>query len=421
MQVVRREPFGASPHVGERGTTTHRAILDGALEMFRERGFHGTRVEHITEAAGCSRPSFYQYFSSKDDVFWHLAGQMAKGMDDVAGSIGPNASDPRGVADVERWLEMLIDVQIRYRPIVDAFPTAFREPTEQFTQASGMGHRLGSAIIASAPPTGRFPPGTAIAKVASTVTVRTIHHWQHSSAIPRPAFVTALAEMVHRLLHGPIAGVNTPPPSDPPPPRRIPVPTFAGTTGIVEPARPRGRATRDRLLASATTVLSRRGYHEARVDDIVQEAAVSHGTFYRYFTSKEELFGVVAEAAFRDLFELISSFPPIDALDELRSWLERYFESFRANGGIISAWQEIDLDDPALRNYTMDVSAAVHDHLGRIIATRGFGPSSIDALSLTAIIGQIPYDVIVLHSIDPDDAIDATGFLIEQAIFGLPA
>ena len=39
-------------------------------------GFNEARVELITERAGCSRPAFYQYFSSKDDVFWTLAGQL---------------------------------------------------------------------------------------------------------------------------------------------------------------------------------------------------------------------------------------------------------------------------------------------------------------------------------------------------------
>ena len=33
-----------------------------------------------------------------------------------------------------------------------------------------------------------------------------------------------------------------------------------------------------------------KGYHPARVDDIVKVAKTSHGTFYLYFSNKEDLF-----------------------------------------------------------------------------------------------------------------------------------
>ena len=64
-EIVRRAPFGDNPTVGLRGASTQRRILDAALEVFAEHGYHDARVELITEAAGCSRPAFYQYFSSQ--------------------------------------------------------------------------------------------------------------------------------------------------------------------------------------------------------------------------------------------------------------------------------------------------------------------------------------------------------------------
>ena len=78
--IVRRPPFGSNPLVGERGSDTQRKILGAALEVFGEVGFPEARVELITKRAGCSRPAFYQYFSSKDDVFWQLAGQLGREM-----------------------------------------------------------------------------------------------------------------------------------------------------------------------------------------------------------------------------------------------------------------------------------------------------------------------------------------------------
>ncbi len=418
MEVVRREPYGDSPRVGHRGATTQRAILDAALEVFREHGFHETRVELITDVAGCSRPAFYQYFSSKDDVFWQLAGALADRLGDVAASIEPNTPDPCGLAAIERWLDVLIDVLIEFEPVVDSFPTAFREPTQQFTRVPGVGNALGPAIIASAPDTDRFGGIPAISSVASIVAMRTIHHWHHETTIARPELVAALAGTLHRLLHGPIEGVNLPPRSVGPPNEPSVLPTFTATVDVVEPARPRGRATRDRLLAAAIAVLSRRGYHESRVDDIVAAADVSHGSFYRYFASKEELFRVVAERAFRELSALMSAFPAADELDRLGAWLDRCFGFYDATGGIITTWQEVDLDDPALREYALEVSVTVREQLARILHERGFGPSMIDALSVVSIAEYLPYTVVTLGTIERDAVSAAAEHFVRVAVYG---
>lgn len=52
----------------------------------------------------------------------------------------------------------------------------------------------------------------------------------------------------------------------------------------------RGQRTRAGLLDAARTVFERDGFLEARVTDITESAGVAHGTFYTYFTSKEEIF-----------------------------------------------------------------------------------------------------------------------------------
>lgn len=44
-----------------------------------------------------------------------------------------------------------------------------------------------------------------------------------------------------------------------------------------------------RILAAATRVFARQGFHAARVADIAQAAEVAHGTVYLYFRSKDEL------------------------------------------------------------------------------------------------------------------------------------
>ncbi len=44
-------------------------VLQAASEVFGRIGYVNTRVEDILEEAGISRPTFYRYFRSKEDVF----------------------------------------------------------------------------------------------------------------------------------------------------------------------------------------------------------------------------------------------------------------------------------------------------------------------------------------------------------------
>ncbi len=67
-------------------------ILDAAIRVFAQRGFHDTRVSDIAREAGISHGLVYHYFKSKDDVLicifrdrWALFVGMAQALCDEAG------------------------------------------------------------------------------------------------------------------------------------------------------------------------------------------------------------------------------------------------------------------------------------------------------------------------------------------------
>jgi AcrR family transcriptional regulator len=68
------------------------------------------------------------------------------------------------------------------------------------------------------------------------------------------------------------------------------------------PITPKGRRTRERILAAARVVFAHSGYVTMRMGDVAAEAGVSMGALYRYFQNKEDLFdhlmGDVHEALF---------------------------------------------------------------------------------------------------------------------------
>ena len=51
-----------------RRSNTRARLLEGALEVFAERGFHGASVEDICERAGFTSGAFYSNFGSKDEL-----------------------------------------------------------------------------------------------------------------------------------------------------------------------------------------------------------------------------------------------------------------------------------------------------------------------------------------------------------------
>src|SRR5438309_51888 len=119
-----------------------------------------------------------------------------------------------------------------------------------------------------------------------------------------------------------------------------PVGSRGGMPAQERALRARGRNTMRRLLDAGVVVFEKRGYQAARVDDIVKEANTSHGTFYLYFASKEDLFRSLAVDVAAEMTALAASLGPVgpdtDGYAELRDWLDRFshlYERYQPHGG----------------------------------------------------------------------------------------
>jgi AcrR family transcriptional regulator len=76
---------------------------------------------------------------------------------------------------------------------------------------------------------------------------------------------------------------------------------------------PAGAKTRKKLLAdlrraeilsAAVKVFCKKGYAEARMEDVATQAKIAKGTLYLYFTSKAEIFSAAAHSAMEQLSTL---------------------------------------------------------------------------------------------------------------------
>jgi AcrR family transcriptional regulator len=107
----------------------------------------------------------------------------------------------------------------------------------------------------------------------------------------------------------------------------------------------KGVQTRARLLDAAKQVFEERGFLEARISDIAERAGVSHGAFYHYFDSKEQVFREVATALDERLSE------PMDQIifapsaggprDRLVEGIRRHLESYRDEARIMGVIEQV--------------------------------------------------------------------------------
>jgi AcrR family transcriptional regulator len=78
---------------------------------------------------------------------------------------------------------------------------------------------------------------------------------------------------------------------------------------------------RRQILAAATRVFARKGFHACRVGDIAKEAGVAYGLLYHYFTSKDELLETIFRNTWLEMVERIREVE--DSGEPIREQLRR--------------------------------------------------------------------------------------------------
>lgn len=415
--VVRRAPFGSNPLVGERGTDTRRRILAAALDVFGEVGFAAARVELVTEKAGCSRPAFYQYFSSKDDVFWVLAGRLGKEMVALAERLEPVTPDAAGLAHLTDWIGDFMALHEAWAPVFASFQVASRDHRTEARSSTTVSERTGLALLrAFGAPDDEANRHLMTGLVAVLIRC-SFYAEQAPRGMSRRPLVESVAQLLHRIFVGPVEGVNVVR-SGPARRRRVAV-------EVPEPPlddhalRPRGERTRRRLLDAGASVLPARGYHDTRVDDIVAVAGVSHGTFYRYFENTDDFFRVLAGAASARMVKLIDQLDLGTSEDDLRAWLKDWLNAYEADGGVISTWQEM-WTSPELAAFSRRVAASVFTRLVRLLDRRDFGDPTVDATTFLSLVERVPYSVYTMQYLSPEDAVESMVTVIRRGFLALP-
>lgn len=92
---------------------TRERILDAALSIFSNKGYHDTRMDEIVAASDTSKGSIYFYFPNKERLFLALVDQFADLLERRV--IEAVESEEEGIARVRAALQACLETFGRYR------------------------------------------------------------------------------------------------------------------------------------------------------------------------------------------------------------------------------------------------------------------------------------------------------------------
>jgi AcrR family transcriptional regulator len=175
------------------------------------------------------------------------------------------------------------------------------------------------------------------------------------------------------------------------------------STEAAEPIAPRSRKgaeTRARLVEAAKQVFEDVGFLDARISDISKRAGLSHGAFYHYFDSKEQIFREVAEAQERLLTAPRptggdSEPAPDSHRERIRRANRRYLEQYREEARIMGLIEQVSRYDEHVRAERAATQRHFAERAERSIrrlqeagaADRGIDPA-IAAMALGAMVAR---------------------------------
>ncbi len=77
-------------------------LLDAAAEIFARKGYHATRVSEIAERAGVAKGTVYEYFRTKEELFYALLDSWLTQFEHELSEQLTGVADPLQQADIVR-------------------------------------------------------------------------------------------------------------------------------------------------------------------------------------------------------------------------------------------------------------------------------------------------------------------------------
>jgi AcrR family transcriptional regulator len=173
------------------------------------------------------------------------------------------------------------------------------------------------------------------------------------------------------------------------------------------PVSARGTRTRRTLVTAARRVFERDGFLDARITDIAAEAGVATGSFYTYFTRKEDAFAAVMEEVNEEMLhprlgEFLSDREDPVAVIEAAN--RAYLVAYRRNAKLMGLMEQVALIDEDFRRLRLRRARAFVERNAQALARlqqQGVADPALDtqlaAHALSAMVSRMAYLRYVQH------------------------
>jgi AcrR family transcriptional regulator len=181
-----------------------------------------------------------------------------------------------------------------------------------------------------------------------------------------------------------------------------------------------------RLLDAAMEAIDERGYHSTRVQDVVDIANTSHGTFYLYFSSKEDLVRALTIEAANEATDLSRAMSDagesldFESWDRLRTWVAGYSVLWARYAPLFRSWTDLAAIDPGveeqIRRMVLAHTEAVANRVAAAARPGGLDPH-VAGTAVVAMLDRFHFlQEFVGQQVD-DVAIDTLTTIIHRTLF----
>ncbi len=186
----------------------------------------------------------------------------------------------------------------------------------------------------------------------------------------------------------------------------------------------RRRIRRTELLDAARRVFVDRGYFETRVADIVAAAGCSQGTFYLYFTSKDDVLHALLAVLVEDLYAaaLAPGPRPADPSRALELTLRHFMHAYRDRAGLIRILEQVATFSPGFQRLRLEIKSRFTALIEEGVRAQGDGGAGRPdarylAQALGAMVEDMAYTSYVLEApLEEQAAVSTMAFIWRQAV-----
>ncbi|MGH9080825.1 MAG: TetR/AcrR family transcriptional regulator [Acidimicrobiales bacterium] len=181
-----------------------------------------------------------------------------------------------------------------------------------------------------------------------------------------------------------------------------------------------------RLLDAAMEAIDERGYHGTRVKDVVDIANTSHGTFYLYFSNKEDLVRALTIQATSEATRLYGAVTEagqaldIEHWDNLRQWIGDYSALWSRYAPLFRSWIDLATVDRAVVDQTRTMVAAHIDAMAQRISSsgpRGDLDPGVAGLAVIAMLDRFHLMSEFMDTPVDETALDTLTTMVHRALF----